>query len=281
MVKGKGEVTKGKTERRIKEGRGQGSGASYIPWIVVQDFSSKGQMSRESGWKTGRQHDLFSKQERNYFMNLEWSPMVIDIQEQFPLFPLEETVSIANQCGATHLVDGWTKELDVITTDFLITLARPVGTVKEARTVKMSKELSDPDVIAKFEIERRYWGERGISWGIVTEREIDLFLARSVDWVHTFRSPSAVHPLSEKMIRRVGRNLAEMVINDDRPLSEIALDCDDLLGLKFGNSLMVARHMIASKQWLVDMTKPVDPCRRLYLTGTSIAESSLLEAVAV
>lgn len=266
-------------EKRIKEGRGQHSGSDYQPWVRVQDFSSIGQSNRDLGWKTGRQHDLLSQIERNYFLNLEWSSVVVDIQEQFPLLPLEETQAIANHCRITHPIIRETNEPFVLTTDFLITLARPVGTVKEARTVKMVKDLSDPCVIANFEIERRYWQARGIGWGIVTEREIDLLLARNVDWVHPFRDPSAVQPLSAKMIRRIGLVLAEMVTGDDRPLGEVALDCDDRLGLESGKSLMVARHMIASRQWIVDMTKPVDPCRKLYLTGTAIRKSSSREEV--
>ncbi len=41
------------TERQIREGRGQGSGADYLPWIHVRDFSSMGKSSRLKGWKSG------------------------------------------------------------------------------------------------------------------------------------------------------------------------------------------------------------------------------------
>ena len=88
MARRSGAMTPEKIKRRIKEGRGQNSGGDYRPWITVQDFSSRGQANRELGWKTGRQHDLHSKEEREYFLILEWSPIVIDIQEQFPLPPL-------------------------------------------------------------------------------------------------------------------------------------------------------------------------------------------------
>lgn len=234
-------------DKKITEGRGQGSGANYIPWIRVQDFSSCGQSNRELGWKTRRQHDLLSQGERNYFLILEWSPIVTDIQEQFPLLPVEKTLSIAKHCGIQHPVDDETKEPIVITTDFLITLALPIGSVKIARTVKPADKLATKRVIEKFEIERRFWKEENKDWGIVTEKEVDMIMVKNVDWVHKFLLTSALQPLSERLISLIARTLTEMVTGNDQPLSEIALECDERLGLELGTSLSVARHLIASK----------------------------------
>ena len=50
-------------ERYIKEGRGCGSGADYLPWIRVQDFASLGVVSRVKGRTTGRVHHLLSNNE--------------------------------------------------------------------------------------------------------------------------------------------------------------------------------------------------------------------------
>jgi hypothetical protein len=279
MAERNGKMTK-TDERRLKEGRGQKSGAEYQPWVKVQDFSSNGQSNRDLGWKTGRQHDLHSQGERNYFLNLEWSQGVTDIQEQFPLLPLEKTIAIAKHCGISHPMDSKTKEPTIMTTDFLITLARPVGGVKVARTVKPAENLLDGRVIQKFEIERRYWKEQNKDWGIVTEKEINTVVALNVDWVHKFRNTSSLRPMSDRLIRQVALTLSEAVSRDDRPLSEIALDCDDLLGLELGKSLSVARHMIASRQWLIDISKPIHPSRRLDLTGTALVESLLSEVIA-
>ena len=34
------------TERKLEEGRGLGVGKDYKPWITIQDFPSKGQVTR-------------------------------------------------------------------------------------------------------------------------------------------------------------------------------------------------------------------------------------------
>lgn len=46
MARGRQDWTQDKFERYIKEGRGQGSGKHYQPWIRIQDFPSKGRVSR-------------------------------------------------------------------------------------------------------------------------------------------------------------------------------------------------------------------------------------------
>lgn len=281
MAKRSRVVTQERVDWRIKEGRGQGSGVDYQPWIKVQDFYSSGQSNRDLGWKTGRQHDLLSQGEFNYFLILEWSDVVTDIQEQFPLLPLEKTLSIARHCGIPHPVNRETKEPEVMTTDFLVTLARPVGSFKVARTIKPAYRLRAKSVIEKFEIERRYWKEQDEvvkDWGIVTEKEVDMVIVENVNWVHKFRYVSALQPLNEKLIQLVAPTLTEMVSRSDDPLSEIALECDDRLGLELGSSLILARHLIASKQWLVDITKPIHPCRKLNLLGVALAGAGLRKA---
>ena len=47
-------------ERYLKEGRGQGEGADYKPWLTIHSFASKGTVSRIPGRKTGRIHHLLS-----------------------------------------------------------------------------------------------------------------------------------------------------------------------------------------------------------------------------
>lgn len=86
-------------DKIIKEGRGDGKGENYKPWIKIQDVPSLGRSSRISGIKTGRQHELLSDMERNYFLFLEYSDKVQDIREQFPLLPILFTSIYEMWCG--------------------------------------------------------------------------------------------------------------------------------------------------------------------------------------
>lgn len=87
-----------KIEKWIKEGRGTGIGSEYKPWLNIQDVASMGRSTCLKGIKTNRQHEFLSDLERNYFY--------IDIREQFPLLPLEETIVIADELGIKHPTDS-------------------------------------------------------------------------------------------------------------------------------------------------------------------------------
>ena len=79
----------------LAEGRGQGVLKNYKPWIQIQDFPSRGIVSRVKGRKTGRVHHLMSNLELEYFYLLDWSEKTQDIREQYPLEDLTTAISIA------------------------------------------------------------------------------------------------------------------------------------------------------------------------------------------
>ena len=91
-------IDEAKIARLHKEGRGQGHGAEYRPWLTVQDVPSRGRSQRPLGVVTGRAHHLLSDLERKTFLAIEFRDDVRDIREQFPL-DVEETCAIAEQAG--------------------------------------------------------------------------------------------------------------------------------------------------------------------------------------
>jgi hypothetical protein len=265
MAKRKRGTTKKSIEKRSKEGRGAGRLSSYKPWLHIQDVPSEGLASRVKGWKTGRVHHFMSLLELAYFYILEWSLHVVDIREQFPLFPQKETITIAASCGVTHPFDYRTKHPVVMTTDFNISTLKEGKIVDCVRTVKYAKDLRSKRTLEKLEIERRYFSARNTDWGIVTENDISRVLAKNVQWVHQYRYTSHFTTLSEEDVRQIASVLTERVVGQDKSLRNITLECDDHLGLELGTSLSIARHLLANRHWQVDMMKPLNPRERLVL----------------
>lgn len=263
----------GKTlERHLKDGRGQGRGASYNPWLHIQDVPSKGLASRIKGWKTGRTHHLLSELEVSYFYILDWSLLVQDIREQFPLLPLEETLVIAEQCGVAHPTDPRTKEPVVMTTDFVITARQSVGSIEQARTIKYAKDLQSQRTLEKLEIERRYWQSRSVDWGIVTEREIPEVFVKNIKWLHPYLRVADLAPLTQTDIDRVASVLTPLALQAKISLASSTATCDDQLGLQPGMSLSIVRHLLANRKWQVDMSQPIHPNEKLTLLAIAPIE---------
>ncbi|MFZ6849041.1 TnsA endonuclease N-terminal domain-containing protein [Undibacterium sp. RuRC25W] len=149
-----------KIVRFLKEGRGQGSGASYHPWLTLQEVSSLGRSSRIHSRKTGREHHLLSDIETAVFLLLDWSDSVTDIREQFPL-DRNETRRIAAEMGVRHPIDTHSQTDIVMTTDFLIDMRTLSGIILIPRSVKPASELDNDRTLEKQEIERRYWQAKG------------------------------------------------------------------------------------------------------------------------
>ena len=153
-----------KLKRWIQEGRGQGEGKEYKPWLTIQDYPSMGRATRIFGWTTQRIHHFFSDSQLKYFYLLDWEEKVVDIREHYPLLDLETVLEDTADLKLDKFIDKKTKEPYILTTTFLITLLNHDGQKSfAARSIKYASELSKKTTIEKLEIERRYWTAKGIN----------------------------------------------------------------------------------------------------------------------
>ena len=240
-----------------KNNKGQGHGKEYIPGLTVRDVPSKGLSTRITGWKTGRVHHFLSLGELNYFYCLEWSESVVDIREQF-LLPLDRTLEIAERLGIKHPTIPRTNEWDVMSTDFLIDIEIESHVRLKARTFKQESDLSSKRKIEKLEIERMFWTEQGIDWGIVTEKEIPEELIHNIKWIHSAKELSSGPGITRMMLEQIELKLYDLISKYQAPIARIALEVDNQLGLSPGTSLWAIRYFIANRIWLVDMKTQID-----------------------
>lgn len=263
MAKRSRGVTRELVLKRWKEGRGQGEGDGYKPWLTIQDVPSQGQVNRVSGWKTGREHHLLSLNELRYFYLLEWSPIVTDIREQFPLWPPEETQDIARHLGHKYPMPPG-GGVYVMTSDFRVTLE---GGGDVIRTVKEGTELDEENTLVKLDIEREFWRRRGVDWGLIVAEDLPLPVVENIQWLHphlTLHGSS----LDPNDVPTITRYLTAEVRGSHEPLASIARRCDEDLDLLPGSCLALARHLLATRQWQVDMTTRINPARPISLGGT-------------
>lgn len=259
MAKRNRSTTLSVIERRIKEGRGQGHFADYKPWITVHDVPSRGVVTRILGWKSGRLHHYLSEHfELAHHYQLEWSQVVVDIREQYPLLPLEKTLYIANKLGIKHPTDPKTKHPIVMTTDMLLTVRRDNELEFIAHSIKPTTNLNKR-VLEKLEIERRFFKDAGISWHLITENQINYDLVKNVEWLHSARIIEEIDNLVPSAIRELEPLLFEGIKKREKPLAKTTQEFDQQLGLEPGTCIQVVKHLVANRYWLVDMTKRIRP----------------------
>ncbi len=133
---------------------------------------------------TGRNHAYLSNHELKVHLLAEYGSATLDIREQFALLPWEETQFIATQLGIRHPFFPGTSTPTVLTTDLLVTLARPDGIELVAISAKLKKDLT-PRNLEKLLLERLYWNRRGIRWILATEDNIHAIRASNLMFFET------------------------------------------------------------------------------------------------
>ncbi|MBY6790523.1 TnsA endonuclease N-terminal domain-containing protein [Clostridium botulinum] len=269
-------------EALIKEGRGNGIGSEYKPWIKIQDIASKGRVTRVKGIKTNRQHELFSDMETNYFYILDFANDVIDIREQYPLLPIEDTMDIAMELGIKHPTDPKSGEPIVMTSDFLITLKCNNNYIELARTIKSKDDLMNKRILEKFEIERMYWKKKDIDWGIVTGEEIDKRISHNISFVHGYRRLENIDSflqISSLEIQDLVYEFMKRIIDSKRSMRSIASEFDDDMLLKKGSGLSIFKYLIINKIIDIDITKEIDINKNIEIRRVSEEKIKKVEAI--
>lgn len=258
-------------KNQLNSGRGQGTGNDYIPFIQAHDnkVASEGWLTRHLGWKTKRTHHTLSNYERNYLYFLEWVDGVVDIREQYPLLPLNKTEEIAKQLGIKHAhLDGVPV---IMTTDFVITLKTPNGLIDIVRTVKPASKLTKR-TLELFEIEKRFFKEQGINWGIILGNKLPNNLISNIEWIYEGRYLDTRPGVDEELVNLISNSLFQQISEDNcsTSISKICLRCDKIFGITTGTSMFILKHMLAIKKWETDMKvkiKESNPLQIINLEG--------------
>lgn len=248
-----------KLSRWIKEGRGQGEGKEYKPWLTIQDYPSMGRATRIFGWTTQRIHHFFSDSQLKYFYLLDWEEKVVDIREHYPLLDLETVLEDTADLKLDKFIDKKTKEPYILTTTFLITLLNPDGQKSfAARSIKYASELSKKTTVEKLEIERRYWTAKGINWGIVTNKDINDVRAKNIEWIHSAMTSDDCNGLSKDDFDELLDALLYRLIDNQQNIRKIISEFEKDYSLDAGVGLLLFKHLIAGKRIAFNMDKPIN-----------------------
>jgi hypothetical protein len=252
MARRRYEIDEAKIARFQKEGRGEGEGAGYKPWLTIQDVPSTGRRTRLHGSRFGRGHHLLSDIETSVFFLLHWSDAVTDIREQFPL-DRERTRVIASALGIRHPRESHTRTDLVMTVDLVATI--------DGKTLPVSckpvSELADRRTLEKLEIERRACVEKWGAWVLMTERDYSKPFVHNLAWIHEYRSLEhleAPHPSywqdgCQHLLRILGKR-------SSHSLAAAFAMTESQHGMEKGDALSIYRHLLAVKAISMDLSGP-------------------------
>lgn len=250
MARGRKLETLDDYKKALKNKYGVGEKANYKPWLRVQDVKSHGTRSQIWGKKTGRVHHTLSSIETQFFYISEFCDSVVDIREQFPLFPLNNSEKIARLIDVDHPVVPNTRTPNIFTTDFLLTRLVNGQLVYEAISVKPEEELTDIRVLEKLEIERIWWESIGVRFSIFTGNENTATYSRNISYVTApYRSSQA--PFSEASLASALSHLTE----GKSFVKEICNDLREVAFIENVEPLDLLRYLIAEKLVVVDMSQ--------------------------
>lgn len=230
----------------------------FQPAVHVWSFSSHGRSHRPLGWTTGRVHHLLSDLEYRVFLILDWARSVIDIREQFPL-PIRTTLAIARHARLSHPWDDGRGRYRPVTSDFVYTVRTQRRVIHHVRALKYEESLSKPTQLRSLELERVYWDMRKTDWKIILESQIPLDYVANIEWVHPYRQPLSLYPLTGAEISRIQRVLVPTLRRSRERCCDVTDWCDARMRLREGTALAMVRYLIANQILWVDMSPRIIP----------------------
>lgn len=285
-MRGRRFKTQADIDRYIKQGYGQGEGANYSPWLRVQDVPSRGRSHKVQGKKVDRVHHFLSDVELACFLTLEFSEQVIDIREQFPLFPNEQAFAIARELGIRYPLYRGTQLPFVITTDFLVTVQAADGTRRlVARSVKTEADLMPSSdlkhTLEKLELEKAIWHARDVQdWKLVTEKTLGATLIKNLVWLRKGRTLER-HLLKPEISRQF-LDALEFHAHGERTLSYVIRTSALSTHIPYPDGILLFKHLVLNKYVRLDISnhelKLTGFCPLLTISATAIPATEVLRA---
>jgi TnsA endonuclease-like protein len=238
-----------KNSRWIKEGRGQGTGGAYKPWLTVRDVPSMGRSHRIFGHLTQRTHHLLSDLELAAFLLIQWRKTVIDIREQFPL-DSQITKQICQTAGISHPTHFGVPQY--MSTDLLVNAnddSHPVFAIQ----VKPCSALKDQRSVEKLEVERRYWLEKEVPFYLVTEKQIPRVVFENIDWLYSLQEDKSSVDEELSTFEQYSIWLKQY---QNMKIIDLCKQLDTSYVLELGESLFMLRRLLAKRYYHFDISIP-------------------------
>jgi hypothetical protein len=247
-----------KTDKaRLREKRGQGYGEKYKPWVLPHEVPSDGRCHKILGWKHNRVHYLLSDGELWAYLILQMQDNVLDIREQFPLLPIERTLTIADELNIIHppRYKSDLNEKTVITSDFNLLVKKEDGVKEIIRTLKTKDDYEEIRTQEKLFIEKEYWSQKGIDWGVILHNEEDKVIGRNIYSIYQDYFWNDAMEFSNEDLKWLIYKFKDRLIQCNMEVLKTASDFEKVMEWQEGEGLSFFKYLITHKEVKVDFRK--------------------------
>lgn len=255
--------TEATIQKRLREGRGQGSGADYRPWLEVRDISSSGRKHLVGGTRFGRDVHLFSDIEYRLFLLLDWADEVVELYEQYPL-DRDLTMSMAKRLGIRHPHYPGTSTPTVMTVDLVVVTNGSRGKAAKAFNAKADAEMHDETSMEKLQLQSSVLELMDIEHHIIFGSMLPRQQVANLDWFRNARTkegeqerwPNYLAEMTERFelhLEHAQRSAPEMT------LAESCMAFDGMHEAEPGTGLRACRVLMGQKLVLFDLSHPNPP----------------------
>ena len=203
--------------------------------------------------------------ETTLLADLIWDHEVEHIYEQVWL-DQKATQQIAKNMSVKHPELSEDRKPAVMTTDFVVRLrsghleaysVKP-STQAGIGTASNQHDKSTKRVLAKLEIERRYWTERKADWFLVTDKDLCKVRSQNIYMLLGTQDASAeIGP--DKWLRWSDAAFAGLHCSPARPLIEIAQDMKNEFEGRASNFILTVKKLCADRVLHFDLSTPFAP----------------------
>jgi len=295
-------ITTDYIEKLMQDGRGQGHGKNYKPWLEIKRWNPSSVSTQSIGGLPPfyrRRGTFMSKNEWHVGLVLSW--LVTEVREQYPIWPwahphplyglsdehdleLPRSVGMLNICdemGIKHGVFPGTNIPYIWTLDFVLTLRVndeyrcAVCSVKPVE----NERYQDPDpldrAMEKLEAERRYCLQLGILYSITGRDRFDSTLISNLE---VFRA-AAVLPVTDLRYAILQKFLDQHGDTaNEYPLDDWVGWMRAGSGATLRQAIFVIHHILWKQLIDIDISERIY-FSRLYRPGGRTLQKKLLDAL--
>lgn len=256
MAAGPVQWTEARVQERYAEGRGQGTGESYSPWVRVQEFPSRGNQTRIPSVRIRRSIHTFSYLERDMYHLHEYLGFE-DYREQAPL-DRRITLGAAKVLGIRHPVYPRSDVPFVMMVDALVTQRVDGKRVVEAWDAKPKEKLANPRIRQKLTLHAAFFTYHGVRHRVFTEDSYPKVAIRNIEWARGGLPLEDELEVVPELFTRVADDFLGWLRSrrHRRPVWELCFLWDNKQRLEYGTSLRLFQFLIWHRRIAMNLTTP-------------------------